>query len=221
MVPIYNGIAVDEFCASPDARARVRALFGIGPGCKLYLAAGRLSILKDYPNMFAALARLPKDLDFKLLIAGDGALRPALEKKVAELGLDSRVRFLGIRSDITELMSAADVFVLSSSGEGFALVVAEAMACECVVVATDCGGVKEVLGNEGFLVPSRDPQALADALVAASSLGEEDAAELGKAARRRVVNLYSFDRAVERWQAFYGELVDRTSHHLDKSRAAS
>jgi glycosyltransferase involved in cell wall biosynthesis len=221
MVPIYNGIAVDEFRASPDARARVRALFGIGPGCKLYLAAGRLSILKDYPNMFAALARLPKDLDFKLLIAGDGALRPTLEKKVTELGLDARVRFLGIRSDITELMSAADVFVLSSSGEGFALVVAEAMACECVVVATDCGGVKEVLGSEGFLVPSRDPQALADALVAASSLGEEDAAELGKAARRRVVNLYSFDRAVERWQAFYGELVDRTSHHLDKSRAPS
>lgn len=221
MVPIYNGIAVDEFRASPEAHAKVRAAFGIGADCKLYLAAGRLSILKDYPNMFDALARLPSDLKFKLLVAGDGPLRPALEQRVAELGLESRVQFLGIRSDITDLMSAADVFILSSSGEGFALVVAEAMACECVVVATDCGGVKEVLGNEGFLVPSRDSRALADALVAASSLGAGDAAELGQSARRRVVNMYSFDRAVERWQGFYDDLVDRRSRHLDKSRAAS
>ena len=100
--------------------------------------------------------------------------------------------------------------------------VAEAMACECVVVATDCGGVREVLGNDGFLVPSRDPAALADALVAASSLGKEDAIEIGKAARRRVVNMYSFDRAVERWQQFYRSLIGGGSRpRFDKPRAVS
>ena len=219
MVPIHNGIAVDKFQPVPDAREKVRAAFGIAPDCKLYVAAGRLSILKDYPNMFQALVRLPSELEFKLLIAGDGVLRDSLEKMVSELGLESRVQFLGIRGDVAELMSAADVFVLSSSGEGFALVVAEAMACECVVVATDCGGVREVLGDDGFLVPSRDPDALAQALVAASALGKDEATAMGKAARRRVVNMYSFDRAVERWQQFYGNLVGGSRPRFDKPRA--
>jgi len=219
MVPIHNGIAVDQFRPVPGAREKVRAAFGIEPDCKLYVAAGRLSPMKDYPNMFRALALLPPDMKFKLLIAGDGVLRPSLERMVADLDLSRRVHFLGIRGDVAELMSAADVFVLSSSGEGFALVVAEAMACESVVVATDCGGVREVMGDAGFLVPRRDPGALAAALRAASSLDEPAALEMGKAARRRVVKLYSFDRAVERWQQFYRNLVGGTDRRFDKRRA--
>lgn len=207
MIAIHNGIAVNEFQPSPAARAGLRENFGVEPGCKLFVACGRLGWSKDYPNMFNALARLREDICFKLLIAGDGPLRSELEELADELGLSSRVVFLGIRSDIADLMSAADVFVLSSWGEGFGLVVAEAMACECVVVATDSGGVREVLGDAGFLVPRRDPAALATALLAASSLGNEDAAELGKAARRRVVDTYSFERALEKWHALYGKLA--------------
>jgi glycosyltransferase involved in cell wall biosynthesis len=219
MIAIYNGISMDEFRSSRDDRESMRRSLGIEPDCKLYLAAGRLSPLKDYPNMFNALARLPADLNFRLLIAGHGALRGELEKLAAKLGLRSRVQFLGIRRDIAALMSAADVFVLSSSAEGFGLVVAEAMACERVVVATDCGGVREVLGEQGYLVPSRDPEALAQALIAASLLGQSEADEIGRAARNRVVDMFSFDRAVERWQQFYGNLVDGANADLNKSGA--
>lgn len=211
MVTIHNGIAVDAFRPSPEARRDVRASFSIPAHCKLFVAAGRLGWSKDYPNMFRALARLPDGLDYRLLIAGGGALREQLEKMVEELGLSSRVQFLGIRDDIARLMAAADVFVLSSVGEGFGLVVAEAMASECVVVATDSGGVREVLGKGGFLVPSQDPVALSNALVEACALTPEQAAELGKAARQRVVDNYSFDRAVDKWRELYGRLLAGTS----------
>jgi glycosyltransferase involved in cell wall biosynthesis len=172
--------------------------------------------------MFRALARLPAGLNYKLLIAGGGSLRSSLEKMVDDLGLSTRVQFLGIRDDIADLMSAADVFVLSSVGEGFGLVVAEAMACECVVVATDSGGVREVLGKAGFLVPSQDPDALADAILAAISLPKPEAIELGRAARRRVVETYSFDRAMEKWRDLYGRLlVGRGRHVSNESSTAS
>lgn len=207
MIAVHNGIAVDKFQPSPTARALVRRTFGVEDDCKLFVAAGRLGWSKDYPNMFNALSRLRADVRFKLLIAGDGPLRPELEQLVRELGLSSHVEFLGIRRDIAELMSAADVFVLSSAGEGFGLVVAEAMACECVVVATDSGGVREVLGDAGFLVPSRDPAALAASLLAASSLHLDDAVRLGKAARQRVVDTYSFERSLQKWRDLYGSLV--------------
>ena len=203
MITIHNGIDVDKFQPSPAARARIRDSFAIDPDCKLFVAAGRLGWSKDYPNMFHALARLRDKVRFKLLIAGDGDLRQELEKLVETLGLASHVTFLGIRQDIADLMSAADVFALSSVGEGFGLVVAEAMACECVVVATDSGGVKEVLGGCGFLVPRSNSAALADALLAATSLPRQEAVAMGKAARQRVLDTYSFKRAMEKWRELY------------------
>jgi glycosyltransferase involved in cell wall biosynthesis len=220
MVTIHNGIAVDAFRPSPEARRSVREEFSIPRESKLFVAAGRLGWSKDYPNMFRALAGLPDELDYRLLIAGGGALREQLERMVDELGLSSRVRFLGIRDDIPRLMAAADVFVLSSVGEGFGLVVAEAMATECLVVATDSGGVREVLGDAGFLVPSQNPKALAAALLRAVSLSQAEALELGQAARRRVVDTYSFDRAVEKWRQLYGSFVQGAGRQVNEARSA-
>lgn len=207
MITIHNGISVDEFRPSPESRAQVRKEFAVEDDCRLLVAAGRLGWSKDYPNMFRALERVKGKAKFKLLIAGDGALRPQLEDMVRELDLTGEVEFLGIRQDIARLMSAADLFVLSSAGEGFGLVVAEAMACQCVVVATDSGGVREVLGNGGFLVPSRNSAALADAILQALSLPGDRAAELGRAARQRVVETYSFESAVEKWLDLYDSLT--------------
>ncbi len=207
MITIYNGISVDDFRPCPAARTRVRESFAIGPGCKLLLAVGRLHSAKDYPNMLHALARLRDRLDFKLLIAGDGPLRERLQALAAKLELSPRIEFLGIRRDIADLMSAADIYVLSSIGEAFGLVVAEAMACERVVVATDCGGVREVLDGTGFLVPRSDPAALAEALLQACALNREDAIAMGRAARHRVVDRYSFERSFDQWRRLYADLL--------------
>lgn len=220
VLAIHNGISVEQFRPSPEARQRLREQYGIAPGCKLFFAAGRLGWSKDYPNMFQALARLPPDLDYQLLIAGDGDLRAELEQMVVDLGLSPRVRFLGIRRDVADLMAAADVYLLSSVGESFGLVVAESMACECVVVATDAVGVSEVLGDCGFLVPRQNPDALAAAIVKAASLPEAQARELGRRARQRVVEKYSFERAVANWRELYASLLaGNNRHNLREARS--
>ena len=100
-------------------------------------------------------------------------------------------------------MSAADVFVLSSAWEGFGLVVAEAMAAERVVIATDSGGVAEVLGGNGFLVAARDSEALAESMQAAAALSDESANEYGRKSRQYIVEKFGLNSVVDRWEAIY------------------
>ncbi|MDZ7809374.1 MAG: glycosyltransferase [Arhodomonas sp.] len=156
MIAIHNGIDTAAFAFDPDARERVRAELTLEAATPLLLAVGRLWEQKDYSNLLRAFARLAGDgRPPRLAIVGDGPLRAELEGLADSLGVTDRVRFLGIRHDVPALMAACDLFVLSSAWEGFGLVVAEAMACERPVVATDCGGVREVVGDAGFLVPPR------------------------------------------------------------------
>lgn len=108
-----------------------------------------------------------------------------------------------MRKDVHDWMSAADVFVLSSAWEGFGLVVAEAMACERIVVATDCGGVKEVVGDTGILVPAKDSVALAQGLAKGLALTREAALAQGRLARQRIVARYSLSVQAERWLELY------------------
>ena len=107
-----------------------------------------------------------------------------------------------MRWDVPDLMRAADVFVLSSHFEGFGLVVAEAMASGTPVVATDAGGVAEVMDGTGFLVPVDDDDALLRALESVFSLGEEQRAAMVEAARRRAEDL-DIERAVDVWLRLY------------------
>jgi len=204
MIPVSNGIDVEYFVYNLDAGKVLRSRMGVRPDIKIILAVGRLTKAKDYPNLLRAYSSLdPSLIHTELWIAGEGELRLELENLVIMLGLSERVRFLGIRHDMPNLMSAADVFVLSSAWEGFGLVVAEAMACQRVVVATDCGGVKEVLGDTGYMVQSKDSKALALAFETALHLPSEQAATLGRRARQRVVELYGLDAVVDKWLQIY------------------
>jgi glycosyltransferase involved in cell wall biosynthesis len=154
-------------------------------------------------NAFKNISRKAENI--RLWIIGDGPLRESLESLVAELGLIERVMFLGTLhdNDIPNFMRAADVFVLSSAWEGFGLVVAEAMATEKVVVATNSGGVKEVVDNCGFLVPPQNSEALAYALEKALNMTSEQAKVIGEKSRKRIVENFSLDSVVERWLEIY------------------
>jgi glycosyltransferase involved in cell wall biosynthesis len=140
----------------------------------LLVACGRLEPPKDYPTMLRAFARVLQQHDARLRILGQGSLREVLEQQCADLGITDRVIFEGFVRDPGRRMCEATVFLHTASFEGFGLVLAEALANGCPVVATDCpGGVREVLdgGKYGILVPVGDDAALANAIL--SVLREE------------------------------------------------
>jgi len=205
LLVLYNGIALEQFRRIESAHHDVVKELGLDVKTKLIVSVGRLEPAKDYPNLLFALALL-KDSgsQFVAIVVGEGSLRESLEEQVLSLGLANRVHFLGIRSDICRLLSAADIFVLSSAWEGLPMAVGEAMACECTVVATDCGGVRELLADAGFLVPPKNPQLLADNLQRVLCLSDAERKQIGTTARERVQRRFSLDASVGRWLEIYG-----------------
>jgi len=129
------------------------------------VAVGRLKAPKDFLTLVRSLAALT-DRAFEALIVGDGPDRDEEAAEIQRFGLEGRVLLAGERSDVPALLADSDVFVLSSRSEGLPVSVLEAMAAELPVVASDVGGLAELVidGETGMLVPSGDPAALAEAL---------------------------------------------------------
>lgn len=160
IVLIPNGIEQPV----PGDGDRVRTELGIPLGAPLVGSIGHLRSEKAFEVLIAAAAELPDDVH--VLVAGEGPEREKLESLRAELGLDGRVHLPGARSDIGDLLAAFDVAVCCSDFEGGPLSVMEYMGAELPIVATDVGGLPELIADEGtgLLVPPRDPKALAAAV---------------------------------------------------------
>jgi glycosyltransferase involved in cell wall biosynthesis len=156
---------------------------------------------KRHTDLLDAVARLK--LDYTLEIAGEGELADRLQGRAEYLGLD-RVRFLGAQSQqqIAERMRAADVFVLSSEFENLPVVLLEATASGLPIVATDVGGVPEIVDDtNGILVPPRDPAALAEAIETVADR-EFDRDALAARARDR----YGIEAVGRLWDEIYSSL---------------
>jgi glycosyltransferase involved in cell wall biosynthesis len=210
---ITNGFNVSNFIPHRERRAKMRAEMGINSpddGNFVWLAVGRISPAKDYPNLLRAFAVAAREhRGAQLLIAGDGCDpdRAKLETELRELGIGNQARFVGLRRDIAALLDAADGFVLSSAWEGMPLVVGEAMAMQKPVVASSVGGVRELVGDSGLLVPAKNPQALAEAMIATMQRSREELVARGHAARARIVSDFNIDDAANTWEALYRQLT--------------
>jgi len=133
------------------------------------LGTGRLTAQKDFPNLIQAFALARKTLDARLMILGEGEERPALEQLMQSQHLGDHVALPGVVRNPYAFMKRAALFALSSAWEALPTVLIEALACGCAVVSTDCpSGPREILqdGRLGRLVPVRDPESLAEAIVA-------------------------------------------------------
>lgn len=204
IVAMPNGIDTVRFTFNPVCRSSLRAQLKLEDDTPLILAVGRFNIQKDYPNLLNAFNQFSSELSHAhLAIIGIGEEEATIKELATQLDLIPRVHFLGLQRNVHEWMSAADLFALSSAWEGFGLVVAEAMACERMVVATDCGGVKEVLGQCGILVPAKNSAALAQGLQNGLALSADIAKAQGAAARARVVDNYSLTARAEKWLQLY------------------
>ena len=122
---------------------------------------------------------------------------------IKDQNISDNIILLGKRSDIPILLNQADYFVLSSKHEGLPTVVIEAMACGTFVIATDCGGSKEILGKTGILVPPQNSEALAQALKQAVDKIPLEIQENNSKARQRVEELFSLEKSVENWLRIY------------------
>lgn len=208
---IPNGVDTHRY--QPDARVRQQKRDELGLGSEfLWLAAGRLTEAKDFPNLLHAFVKVHQAQPMaRLMIAGQGELKEELHKLAAELGLGSTVRWLGRRSDLGDLMRAADAYVMSSAWEGMPLVLLEATAIGLPVVATNVGGNREVVqdGQTGFLVPAKDSSALAQAMLKFMALPLPARAAMGQAGRAFILQHYDLERVMDQWEALYAELLGR------------
>lgn len=146
--------------------------------------------------------------NLKIAIVGDGELKESLNNLTVELGVNREVKFFGVRKDIKEFMISSKIIVLPSRSEGFGLVIIEAMSNMLPVIATNVGGIPELIenGEEGILVPPEDPKALARAI---NNLleNEELRKKLSQAAYKKVREKYSINAYSIRMLDFYKSLV--------------
>jgi glycosyltransferase involved in cell wall biosynthesis len=147
----------------------------------------------------------------RLWIAGEGdaAFVAELRRSAEAESIGDAVRWLGMRRDMPALLDAADAFVLSSAWEGMPLVVGEAMAMGKPVVATDVGGVRELVGDSGTIVPAKNAEHLAEVMLAVMRQPREACEALGRAARLRIAEQFSIDAKADEWEAMYRTVLER------------
>jgi L-malate glycosyltransferase len=167
----------------------------------------------DVVETFARLRE--RGLNIKLLLVGDGPDRASAQRLAVDLGVADDTRFLGKQDPVEEILSIADLFMIPSGSETFGLAALEAMACEVPVVASNIGGLPELVveGETGFLCPLGDIDAFADrahALLTDESLH----ARMAKAARDRAVDVFDTERIIPLYEAYYDEVLERAADRL-------
>ena len=185
------------------AREAVRTAYGIGAGGPLVVTISRIAPQKDLATLVAAAQLL--DTRPAWLVAGGGI--PALQHDLEVRAGDTGVRFIGPVADPAALLLAADVFALTSTWEARALVVQEALAAGLPVVASEVGGLPDLLDGLGLLIPPRDPQAFADA-VSALLADPQVRRTAGERGRQRAVTWPTSPQMVAQWVDDYARLIE-------------
>ena len=191
---VENGIDTEYFSPRPEEGRALRGRWGVAPGETVVGIAARIDPMKDHETFLraagiAALAR--SDLRF-VCVGGGGEGDFARLRALAE-SLGVRAALAGECHDMPAAYSGFDIAVCSSKGEGFPNMVAEAMACGVPVVATDVGDSARIVGDTGVIVPSRDPQALAQGLLRLLALPVGERKALGARARERILSEFNLD----------------------------
>jgi glycosyltransferase involved in cell wall biosynthesis len=165
-VTVHEGIDVGRVAAAPPAK--IHEEFWLPHGAPVIGNVAALVPHKGQKHLIEAAALVVRqEPDARFVIAGEGELRQSLEHQIKHLGLEKHVLLAGFRPDVLSLHKAFDIFVMSSVTEGLGTSILDAMASGRPVVATAAGGIPEVVqdGETGLLVPPRDHEAMADAIV--------------------------------------------------------
>ncbi len=206
---VYNGLPSHPFREKFSSRAEVLKALGCEADTKLVAVVGALFPNKDHMTFLAAAEKVARkfgNVAFLIVGSGSESYTNRIRHRIRDLQLDSMVRLLGWRNDVYDLMAAIDVLVISSEQESFGLTAIEALSMETPVVATRCGGPEEVMvdGDTGLLVPVKDPDAMADAIVKLLQ-NPELARGLGIRGKEHVLRHFDIDRFVQSIQGVIQE----------------
>lgn len=199
LISIATGIDFDEFRPG-NPRESVRAALGIAAADFIVLMVGIIRRVKRHEVALRAFQRLLPELSHaRLVLAGDGPIRPEIERLAAELNVAGRVQFLGFRNDVADLMGASDLLLLTSQSEGVPQAVTQALGLGLPVVATRVGGVPELIQHErtGLLIPPEDPEAAAVAILRCAH-EPETARRLGVAGREHALAHFSLKAMLDK-----------------------
>lgn len=200
IVVVHNGVA-----GVSSEGARIRDQLGLGAGDVLALAVGNLFEVKGHDVLIEAVSKLPRfDGRLVVAIAGRGHLEMKLRSLAESLGIASQIHLLGFRADVSNLLDGADIFVMPSLSEGLPMAMIEAMLAGKAIVASDAGGIRELLdnGNVGLMVPPSDSAALAERLIElATDAGLRE--RLGTAARARALKHFTAAAMADRYLSLY------------------
>ena len=206
---IYNGIDIEAFSRPPNGKQNLRQNLNIPTDAILCTTVGRLVPVKGQADLLYAFAQAQKtERLLHLLLVGEGELRAELEDLTKQLGIQNHVHFVGWRDDVADLLGISDIFVLPSHNEGLSLVIVEAMARSLPVIATEVGGVPEVVvpNQTGVLTPARNPKSLAGALICLASNAAQRT-QMGQAGYHRAVSYFSIDATARHTGNLYTELT--------------
>ena len=212
-VTLRNGVDLSGLPprGEESERRRLRESLGLDPDRRYAACVARFHPIKDHPTLIRAWRHVHEAVpDARLLLVGDGPERVACEILVAELGLSDSIEFWGIRHDVAAILRSIDVFTLTSISEAASLTLLEAMASECPAVVTDVGGNGEHVrdGEHGFLVPRGDAGAVGAKLTELLR-DPAKASQMGKSARRRVVDEFRLAHTVEAYAKLYQQVCQR------------
>jgi len=212
----YDGIDVQEFAATSSSRVLRREL-GLSDDHPLIGIVGRVAREKGIEEFIRAAHMVAQERpQARFLVVGsdnaEGRVLEAYQALAGQLQISDRLFFTGFRSDVADVLHDLDVFVLASWMEACPNSVLEAMAAGTLVVATNVGGVPEMItdGETGLLVPPRDPAALAQGILTALSLPADRRASITQAARQRVGEVFSIERQVRSLAELYTTLLSRS-----------
>jgi glycosyltransferase involved in cell wall biosynthesis len=203
---VHNSVDCDNGVVPADLAAE----FGLPRGAKVLVAAGRLSAEKGHRYLVEAMRLLDgEDPRVCLVILGSGHAAPELRRQIEAAGLTERVVLAGFVADVPRYLAGADLVVNPSLTEGLPNVVLEALSVGAPVVATDVGGVSELVipGRTGWLVPARDARALAGAIASALS-DRPRASDFGKRGYQWVSDSFSFAQQAARFSELCAGLLN-------------
>lgn len=214
---IHNGLDIEDYHKPCDVEGKRKEL-GVYDARHVIGTITRMEAQKAVHHFIAAISIvLQKFPDLKVLIAGSGPLKEEIKEMITRLSLEGNIKLLGWRNDAPDVIAALDIFCQSSLWEGCPMVLLEAMANDKPIVATDVGGVREIVEDRitGILVPPADPNALAEA-ISRLLIDKVMAEGMGRSGRERVEQFFTLDLMLQRYERLYLDLLERYAYNQIK-----